>query len=86
MNIISKGLAVAATLLVAAGAVAQQDGGKDDFRRERKGKNSKKKDALEGKPAPALQVADWMNTAGDKPLDLAKLRGKVVVLKFWGVW
>lgn len=86
MKIITRGLAIVAALLVAAGATAQKVDGKDDFRRERKGKSAQKKDALEGKPAPALQLASWMNTAGGKPLDLAKLHGKVVVLKFWGVW
>lgn len=35
-----------------------------------------------GKPAPAL-----MRTALDgKPVDLAKLRGKVVLLNFWATW
>ena len=35
-------------------------------------------------PAPAIQgIADWLNTPGDKPLTLAKLRGKVVLIDFW---
>jgi hypothetical protein len=38
---------------------------------------------LAGKPAPALQVSNWMNT---EPLDLADLQGKVVMLDFWGTW
>ena len=56
--------------------------GGDDFARE--DKNRDKKDPLEGKAPPALQVTGWMNTDG--PLDLASLRGKVVVLDFWGTW
>ena len=39
--------------------------------------------ALEGKPAPALQVVNWVNST---PLSLAELKGKIVVLDFWGVW
>ena len=38
---------------------------------------------LEGKEAPALEVNNWMNTEG---LTLADLKGKVVVIDFWGVW
>jgi hypothetical protein len=53
----------------------------DDFRRER----GDALRALEGNPAPALDVEGWMNTGG-APLTLESLRGKVVVLDFWGVW
>jgi thiol-disulfide isomerase/thioredoxin len=60
------------------------DGRKDDFERERK-EGDTLKDSLEGKPAPPLQVEGWVNTDG-KPLTLANLKGKVVVLDFWGVW
>ncbi|HEX6963166.1 MAG TPA: redoxin domain-containing protein, partial [Lacipirellula sp.] len=39
---------------------------------------------LIGQPAPELDgVAHWKNS---KPLKLADLRGKVVVLEFWGYW
>ena len=34
-----------------------------------------------GKPAPAFQCSDWFNT---QPLDLAALKGKVVVMTLWG--
>ncbi|HUE75003.1 MAG TPA: TlpA disulfide reductase family protein [Pirellulaceae bacterium] len=57
---------------------------KDGFKRERK-EGDTAKDALEGKSPPALQVEGWINTEG-KELDLASLKGKVVVLDFWGVW
>ena len=40
-------------------------------------------DALQGKPAPALKLKDWINT---KPLTLADLKGKIVVLDFWATW
>ena len=36
---------------------------------------------LVGKPAPAIQCSDWFNST---PLDLEKLRGRVVVLTMWG--
>jgi thiol-disulfide isomerase/thioredoxin len=39
---------------------------------------------LTGKEAPELQkIKGWINS---KPLTLAELRGKVVVLDFWGTW
>ena len=42
-------------------------------------------DPLEvGDAAPALSIKRWHNT--DTPLSLEKLRGKVVLLDFWGVW
>lgn len=70
-------MALAWTALVAA----QGDG----FPREGEGEGRAKKDALEGKAPPRLAVESWMNTEG-KALDLASLRGKVVVLDFWGTW
>ena len=39
--------------------------------------------ALQGKPAPPLAATNWINS---KPLKLADLKGKVVVLEFWGTW
>lgn len=62
---------------------AQQQG--DDFPREGSPAQRAKKDPLEGKAPPALQVDGWLNSGG-KPLELAALRGKVVLLDFWGVW
>jgi thiol-disulfide isomerase/thioredoxin len=39
---------------------------------------------LKGKPAPELRkIKGWLNS---KPLKLADLRGKVVLLDFWGYW
>jgi thiol-disulfide isomerase/thioredoxin len=57
----------------------------DDFKREGEGERRAAKDALEGKTPPALEVTGWLNTDG-KDLSLDKLKGKVVVLDFWGVW
>ncbi len=35
-------------------------------------------------PAPEFtKIADWLNTPGDKPLTIAGLRGKVVLVDFW---
>ena len=39
--------------------------------------------AMHGKPAPALTVENWMNSS---ELNLADLKGKVVVLDFWATW
>jgi len=36
--------------------------------------------------APPLQLTQWMNTPDGKPLKLENLRGKVVVIDFWGTW
>lgn len=58
---------------------------KYDWQRERNGKTDEAKNALEGKQAPSLTVDGWMNTDG-KAIDLAALKGKVVVLDFWGTW
>ena len=68
-------------LLLASAGAAQGDG----FRREGDEASRVKKDALEGKPPPALQVTSWQNT-NDTALKLSDLTGKVVVLDFWGVW
>lgn len=38
---------------------------------------------LEGKPAPALEMKEWL---GSRPPALASLRGKTVVLFFWAHW
>lgn len=57
----------------------------EDFKREGTGEAREKKNALEGKTPPALAVKEWMNTEG-KELKLEDLKGKVVVLDFWGVW
>jgi thiol-disulfide isomerase/thioredoxin len=39
--------------------------------------------SLEGKPAPALEVAAFL---GPKPVPLAQLKGKPVLLLFWAHW
>jgi len=39
--------------------------------------------SLEGKPAPALEVTRWL---GHKPLPLAQLKGKPLLLFFWAHW
>jgi len=69
----------AACLVLASSGLGQSD----DFQRE-SGKRDVK-DAMEGKAPPALHVDSWLNTGG-KSLDLASLRGKVVLIDFWGTW
>jgi thiol-disulfide isomerase/thioredoxin len=39
--------------------------------------------SLESKPAPALEVRDWL---GRKPVPLDRLRGKPLILFFWAHW
>jgi len=39
--------------------------------------------SLEGKPAPALDVRNWL---GHRPVPLEQLRGKPLVLFFWAHW
>jgi len=38
---------------------------------------------MHGKPAPEWRLTDWKNS---RPLTLAGLRGKIVVLEFWSPW
>lgn len=64
--------------------------GADDFKRERREgeqyeERNRAKDDLENKTPPALAVTNWQNTDG-KELTLDELKGKVIVLDFWGVW
>lgn len=40
-------------------------------------------DSMVGKPAPEIKAGGWINT---KPLSLASLKGKVVVVEFWATW
>src|SRR5262245_44403789 len=64
--------------------IGADDAKKDDFKRERK-EGDTTKDSLEGKSPPALKVQGWANSDG-KELKLAELKGKVVLLDFWGTW
>jgi thiol-disulfide isomerase/thioredoxin len=75
-------------LLLAATTMSVADA--DEFKRERRdaekqADRNKAKDDLENKSPPALAVTNWQNSDG-KQLTLAGLKGKVVVLDFWGVW
>ena len=40
-------------------------------------------DAMQGRPAPALHLSNWMN---GKPVQISDLKGKIVVLDFWATW
>lgn len=77
------GLCLSALVLVCAwGTAADSDG----FKRERiPARDQASQDALEGKTPPAIQVKEWVNTEGDGP-ELARLKGKVVVLRIWATW
>ena len=54
----------------------------DKFQREGKPERRKKLDALEGKAAPEWEIETWINGK----TTLKELKGKVVLLDFWGVW
>lgn len=56
----------------------------DDFAREGEGEKREAKDALENKIAPPLEVENWLNA--EDGLTLESLKGKVVLIDFWGVW
>ena len=73
-------LVLTALLLIAAGVAG------DGFQRERGGNSDETKNAIEGKVPPPLAVNGWMNTKDGAALKLADLKGKVIVLDFWGVW
>lgn len=55
----------------------------DEFKREG---DRDQKDKLEGKVPPALSVEGWVNIADSSDFTLESVRGKVVVVDFWGVW
>jgi thiol-disulfide isomerase/thioredoxin len=76
-------LTVSLALALAGGAALGQKA--DDFKREGESERRARLDEMEGKAPPELKVQDWLNTGG-KELKLADLRGKVVVMDFWGVW
>jgi len=40
-------------------------------------------DAMQGRPAPALELSNWIN---GKPVQISDLKGKIVVLDFWATW
>ncbi|MGO9916722.1 MAG: carboxypeptidase regulatory-like domain-containing protein [Isosphaeraceae bacterium] len=65
------------------GAMLRQKFGwpKPDFSRLRSLGSSSKRN-LDGQPAPPIRVAKWLST---KPMDLASLRGKVVLVEFGSI-
>ncbi len=75
-------LSVLMLAVLGCGLWAQGD---DDFKRERSGRLADAKDALEGRKAIPLDVSGWLNTH-QKTMSLDALKGKVVVLDFWGTW
>ncbi len=54
----------------------------DDFKREGKGERRAALDKMEGAKAPEWQVEEWIS--GETTLK--ELRGKVVLIDFWGTW
>src|SRR5262249_19267989 len=60
-------------------------GEKDMFRRAGKQADRVADDALEDQLPPALHLAAWLN-APEEGLTFEQLRGKVVLVDFWGAW
>ena len=54
----------------------------DGFKREGKGERRSALDAMEGKKAPEWQVEEWISGK----TTLKELKGKVVLIDFWGTW
>jgi hypothetical protein len=54
-----------------------------NFEREGEGDRRRDLDAMEGKAAPEIEVDRWLK---GEPATLKGLKGKVVLLDFWGTW
>ena len=65
-------------LIATALAFAQGDG----FQREGDGERREALDKMEGQAAPAWEAESWVQ--GETTLK--DLKGKVILLDFWGVW
>ncbi len=76
-----RNLTILAALGVAFSAAVSQ--AQDGVRLEGSGARREALNEMQGKPAPELQLARWVK---GKPAKLADLKGKVVVLDFWGKW
>lgn len=70
--------------LLGGSQVSRAKSNSDFFWRTGGDDDRKDLNAIEGKPAPALVVTDWVNT--DNSTTLNGLRGKVVLIDFWGTW
>ncbi len=53
------------------------------FEREGEGDRRRDLDAMEGKAAPEIEADRWLR---GEPATIRDLRGKVVLLEFWGAW
>jgi thiol-disulfide isomerase/thioredoxin len=71
-----------AVLLLAVGLIAGAGAVKKEWLEGNEDERARFKE-MEGKPAPALAVENFMN--GDA-VTLDKLKGKVVLLDFWATW
>jgi cytochrome c biogenesis protein CcmG, thiol:disulfide interchange protein DsbE len=70
-------------ILAAASADEKPAAGDESRWLEGDAKRREKLSALQGKAPAALQVDGWMNSS---PLKLDELKGKVVLIDFWGTW
>ncbi len=73
-----------AQMLLAAANAGEKPAADDESRwLEGDAKRREKLSAIQGKAPAALQVDGWMNSS---PLKLDELKGKVVLIDFWGTW
>jgi thiol-disulfide isomerase/thioredoxin len=76
-----KSVATLALILVASVAMTQTPGG--GVQLEGDAARRSQLDVIQGKKAPAIAASRWINS---RPMNLSALRGKVVLLDFWGTW
>jgi len=72
-------MSIAVACMLFGLCLASQD---TSFKREGQGDRRQKLDKLEGQPAPVWEVEKWVQ--GE--VSATELKGKVVLLDFWGVW
>ncbi len=90
MKMTRRGRLITVLGVLVLGLAAWSAHAEDGISRERDDDNPAEnaaKDALEGEvPPPINDAARWMNTENGEPLSWSGLKGKVVLIDFWGTW